>query len=554
MMELSAQSPVRTLFSPSGELRRLGILALGSAILFAAGIGMRSLWNPNEPVYGEAVREMLARGEYHVPVVNGRVYSDKPIFYFWTMLAACAAGGGLSEAALRVPSVAAGVLSVLAVYVLGRFLFGIRAGFLAAASLATMGMFWWHSQYVQMDQLLSFLILAALACFVLAKESPGPRSLLLAGASGAMMGLAFLTKGPVGLVVPAAILGIYLLATREIRWMFSRDALVMTCLFVVVAAPWYLSLAFTGHDQFLVDFFIRHNYQRATDPFNHQQPFYYYIPRLLSDLFPWSLLIPAAWFASAGSERERRGRLFVRIWFAAVLILFSAAGAKRGVYLLPLYPAAALLVGTLFEELIARENVRPRLRRGAAIGLVAVAAVLVALTAASVFVNLRGTPYLREARLLIPVGLVTAVGAVLLALALRRGRTLRAFTVTACTMAALFLYSDLALLPAAERYKSPVPFCQRLQQEVGPADEIRSFGLWRWDSSYIYYTRRLMPQLKSREELHDYLAQDRKVFLLAESSDLERFVSELGVPVRVIARQEIGHKTTALLVNGAGGT
>src|SRR5262245_22489708 len=109
----------RTLFSPSREGRRLLLLLAGSALIFAAGIGMRALWNPNEPVYGEGVREMLVRGDYYLPTVNGKIYTDKPILYFWAMLAGCAVTGGLTEAGLRLPSVVGGVLSVLLIYRLG---------------------------------------------------------------------------------------------------------------------------------------------------------------------------------------------------------------------------------------------------------------------------------------------------------------------------------------------------------------------------------------------------------------------------------------------------
>src|SRR5881409_3953979 len=144
------------LFSPSKERLRLFVLLAGSLLVFGAGIGMRSLWNPNEPVYAEGTREMIEQKDFYLPRVNGLIYSDKPVFYFWAMLIGCLLTGGLSEAGLRLPSVISGVLSVLLIYRMGRQIFGIRAGFLASACLTTTVMFWWHSQYIQMDQLLSF--------------------------------------------------------------------------------------------------------------------------------------------------------------------------------------------------------------------------------------------------------------------------------------------------------------------------------------------------------------------------------------------------------------
>jgi len=539
------------LFSASQERLRLGLLLIGSLLLFGAGIGMRSLWNPNEPVYAEGTREMIQHGTYHLPYVNGDVYSDKPIFYFWAMAAGCLLTGGLSEAGLRLPSVISGVLSVLLIYRLGRQVFGIRAGFLAAACLATTVMFWWHSQYIQMDQLLSFLILASLACFFAAREMPSRRSPILLVASGAFMGLAFLTKGPVGLVVPAAILGAYLLALGEVTWILRREVLWMGAAFLLFAAPWYLSLAFTGHREVLVDFFIRHNLERATDPFDHRQPFWYYGPRLLSDLFPWSLFLPAALLVPVRNEMERRGRLFAWLWVGAVLVLFSLAGSKRGVYLLPLYPAAALLVGKFWDEVFASGV--PAWMRGwarAALGFLGIFLGLASVgSLGALMYSLRAGRYREEAVWLVPLGAAALAGAAVLTRFLRAGRIPAAAGAAAVTMAVIYLYADLVVFPLADRYKSPVPFCRQVQAVVGPEEEIRSFGLWRWDAAYIFYTGRLMPVLRTREELESYLAQDRKVFLLVESSEMDLLLSGLKGPARVVLRQDIGHKTAALLTN-----
>ena len=101
--------PVFDLFSPSRERRRLLLLVVGSALIFAAGIGMRALWNPNEPVYAEGVREMTVRGDYFLPYVNGKIYSDKPILYFWAQILSLRLFGE-SEAAVRLPGLMFGLL------------------------------------------------------------------------------------------------------------------------------------------------------------------------------------------------------------------------------------------------------------------------------------------------------------------------------------------------------------------------------------------------------------------------------------------------------------
>jgi hypothetical protein len=116
-------------------------------------------------------------------------------------------------------------------------------------------------------------------------------------------------------------------------------------------------------------------------------------------------------------------------------------------------------------------------------------------------------------------------------------------------MAAAYLVANLVIFPLADRYKSAVPFCRQVRAVVPQSGEMRSFGLWRWDAVYIYYTGRLMPAMRTPAELEAYLGESRQVFVLVESSEMDRFLAELKVPARVVLRQDIGHKTTALLTN-----
>jgi hypothetical protein len=186
-----------------------------------------------------------------------------------------------------------------------------------------------------------------------------------------------------------------------------------------------------------------------------------------------------------------------------------------------------------------------------ALGFLSVFLMLAALgSLGAVIFSLRSGRYREEALWLVPLGALVLGGAVLLARFLRTARIPAAAGALTVTLGATYLYASLVLFPLADRYKSPAPFCRQVQAVVGPGEELRSFGLWRWDAAYIYYTRRLMPVLHTREELDAYLAQDHKVFLIVESSEMDPFLAGLGSSARVILRQEIGGKTTALLTNG----
>jgi hypothetical protein len=159
--------------------------------------------------------------------------------------------------------------------------------------------------------------------------------------------------------------------------------------------------------------------------------------------------------------------------------------------------------------------------------------------------------YRDESIWLVPLGALVLTGAGFLIRFLRARRLWESTAALGLTMAAVFLYAGLFIFPLADRFKSPVPFCRQIKALVSPSEEIRSFGLWRWDAAYIFYTGRLMPVLRSSDELESYLAQDRRVFLLVESSEMDQFLASLKTPTRVVLRQDIGHKTTALLTNRA---
>jgi hypothetical protein len=157
--------------------------------------------------------------------------------------------------------------------------------------------------------------------------------------------------------------------------------------------------------------------------------------------------------------------------------------------------------------------------------------------------------YGREAIWLIPVGGIALGGCIALLRFLRDRRLPEATLAVSLTMSALFLYAGLFLFPQADRFKSPAPFSRQVLAVVPPEEEIRSYGLWRWDAAYIFYTGRLMPVLRSHEEVEAYLSREGRVFLLVESSDMDQFLASLKAPSRLVLRQDIGHKTTALLTN-----
>ena len=136
---------------------RLGLLVLG-LVLFLPGIGGRDLWNPDEPRYAEVTREMRQSGDFFVPHLNGKIYSEKPPLLFWSIAAASLATGEVGPVAARLPSLAAAIVTLFLLFGMAQRLFDRRVAWWSVAILATSGRILWQARVGQIDMLLLCLV------------------------------------------------------------------------------------------------------------------------------------------------------------------------------------------------------------------------------------------------------------------------------------------------------------------------------------------------------------------------------------------------------------
>jgi len=529
-------------FSP--RLAAALVLAAG-VVLLIPGLGNRDLWNPNEPVFAEGAREMLARGDFLVPWVNGGLYVDKPILYFWAILAGSAPAGRVTETAARLPSAIASVLVLLAVYRFGARAWSVRAGLLGALALATMPIFLWEGRFAQMDPMLALFMFCCVTSYYRAREERAP---LWLAAAGAWAGLAFLTKGPVGLVLPGAAALIHLLWEREARFLLRPAWLAGAAAFALVGLPWYCAVWAAGHRVWLTEFFLHQNLTRFVDPFDHAQPFYYYGIRFLVDLFPWSLLLPLLLVCrprpgARGASAWRLGAAYS----VAVVAFFSISGAKRGVYILPMYPAYALLVGACLDSVagLAATAAPRRALRGILLGvggLLAVGGVGLGIAAARRYPEF-GTAGWALGGLLAATGIAAGVAG------WGRKRSLAAVAVLMTGLAVVYLVAMQAVAPRVDPHKSARAFSERILAHAGPARPVASFRFWKWRSEYLFYTERLMPVLGTIPQVEQYFADPGPVFLLVEESDREDLERGLHIPCYRLESDDIGEKRVTLFSN-----
>lgn len=332
------------------------LLALVLAVWFGYGLGERALWHPDEGRYAEIPREMVESGDWVTPRLNGVKYFEKPALFYW-LQAASIKLFGLDEWALRLWPALFGFFGALTVYGAGRALFGRRAGLIAAVVLATSPLYFFMARVITLDMAVSVLIAGALLAFLLGVRRPEgrTRSLYLYGFY-ALCALAVLTKGLIGIVIPAMVIGAWIVLLWDWRLLLSIRLPTGLLLFFALALPWHVLVA-RANPEFADFYFIYNQFERyLTDsPLTHgrYQPWWFFFPVLIFSMLPWIALVPQAlravwpvWHA----RHENRETLFLLLWAVVVFVFFSASGSKLIPYILPALPPLALLVGRYLDR------------------------------------------------------------------------------------------------------------------------------------------------------------------------------------------------------------
>lgn len=538
-----------TPFKPARDLMVLAILSL---VLFGVALGARDLWNPNEPIYGEAVREMSQRGTWLVPYVNGMVFGEKPILYYWMALAASKLAGGVSELPLRVPVALAGIAIVLATYALVFPYLGRRGAFASAIVCATVYGVWWNARFIQMDILVTATTLGVLAAVTRAFDHGGSRAKAWALA-GAIAGIGFLAKGPVAWVCPGLVVTAYLAVTKRMREMLRPELLIGGIVAIAVAAPWYLALAASGRTDVLHEVLIRQNFSRFSNPWDHAQPFWYYLENFWIDMAPWAFFVPLAWKLPRRDDGERRLSVLCLCWILAIVTFFSLSRSKRSPYVLPIAPAVAILAA---EVAVAyAEDRLSRARRAAFLAISWTFAILLLLVGACsvLFATFHHPEFVAAVR---PVSAAAVAGALVLGAALSLGTYRRGIAVPAAlatAFALFYLVASATALPALDDAKSARPFCAAVAERAQPGDDVASFDFWNWRAEYAYYLGRPLRPISGAPALKEAWDGPKRLLLVVEEDRLAAAREAIGDVEPAYARR-VGGKVSYLFTNRGPGS
>ena len=339
----------------------LGLLLVVAAVLFVAGLGRLPLIEPDEGRNAEVGREMLVSGDWITPHFNGFAYLDKPAVHFW-MVAASMKTFGVSESAARLPSALMGAGTMLLVWFLARRMFGNAAALRAGLIFAACPLALFLAREVIFDMTLTFFVTLAMVAFWVEEESAcrGPWGVLMFAA----MGVAVITKGFVGILIPLIAIFIYQAACGRWRdWLRLRWGWGLLVLFAV-ALPWFIAVSLRNPD-FPRYALWNESLKRFTSGAAHRGGgFLYYLPVFLGGFFPWSFFL-----LLAGGSRLRRWRelrqesnrhiLFLLSWVVWVFVLFTLSHSKLPAYFLPAIVPLSILMGRVWQEVGKEGQVRP---------------------------------------------------------------------------------------------------------------------------------------------------------------------------------------------------
>ncbi len=518
--------------------KELAFVATIAGVVMFTNLGGARLWDRDEPRNAGCAAEMQARGDWVTPVFDAELRTHKPVLLYWLIMTAYSLFG-INEFSARFWSAALAVGTAMCTYLMGRHLFGAKVGVWAGIILASTLMFDVAGRAATPDSPLIFFSTLAITIYVL-RGLPQAESVSVPGdtsrpyfpswrgaiAMYAVMGVAMLAKGPVGLILPTAVIGMFLLIVRlpnalpqresHGRWWWcqrvaqvfapkhffatcwSMRPLTALCVSLAVAAPWYVWVGMRTDGAFLRGFFLEHNVGRAMQSMEgHGGSILFYPLAILVGFFPWSVFaVPVVLDAYRHGRVQRTwqpGYLLAACWVGVYVAIFSLAKTKLPSYVTPCYPALATATACFVQRWT--NNSLATSRNWLRVALV--------ITSMVGIVMLIGLPiaahrYLPGDEWLGVIGLLPLASGLITLYLVERHRHVQAAIV----------FGALAVLCMATTFGGVTALVDRHQHndvllqaiaERGEDSRVVSFGLL--EPSWVFYGRRPI------EEVHHFVAQ-----------------------------------------------
>ena len=520
---------------------RLG--AMAAALIVLVSWAALQLWGlekapfhtKGEPREALVVHEILSGGGWVLPRRNGIELPSKPPLFHWLGAVTAKVTGRVDERSIRLPSAVLSGAAALMVFATGVLLWGPRAGLVASLALLTSFEWLRAATSARVDMTLSAGLTFAVAGLLLFRSRGGTLWLIAAYAGSAW---AVLSKGPIGLALP--LLQALAMCVVDRRLTFPRQLRLGRGILGValIGGLWYALALFKGGEAFFTKQILTENLWRfvGTARFTegHRHSVAYLFLALLAGLLPWTLLLPSA---GAALWRDRHTlsrqdpRVFLIVWILIVFGFYAVASSKRGVYLLALYPAAALLLGWWIDQACVAVA-RPRWLSHVVAPIAWCVGAICALLALVAAAEHAGSPLIvagarvamgqvrpevqhvativaGHAGFLLSLFSIAAVAAVVTALAARVQRGGLVFAALLLCMTPVIVAVRQAILPAVARATTRRTFVDSITRVLGGSRDVFSYR--RFDYGVVFYWGAHMPvfkeQLSASGPLHLVVAE-----------------------------------------------
>ena len=568
------------------SLRHHAIVLSAALVVLFTSLGSASLFDEDEPKNAECAREMMARGDWIVPTGNSPLRTDKPILLYWLMIPAYALWG-VGEFGARFASAVCGTGTVLVVFHLGRMLFGPRVGLWSGLIMATSLMFVVVARAATPDSTFIFCVTLAMLCYVRAAglqrapdsentpesttevrptiDSLAPRHVGWAVAMYAAIGCGVLAKGPVAIVLPLGVVGLFILCAttaavtdaapgrlawfrrtvwylarclaprRVLRAMWAMRPLLAVAIVGAIALPWYVAVGVRTEGQWLAGFLGHHNVGRFLEPLeNHRGPIVYYIPAIIIGFFPWSIFLTLS-----GIELTRRMRtgtqarqavLLLFVWMGLWIGFFSLASTKLPNYVLPAYPALAVGTAAFIDRwLAAPQEANRRLVRMALGSLPLVGAGVLVVLPIVTYLLLPGQWILAS------IGLVPLVGGAVCYWQAERQRVAAA-ALSCAIVAVVFCVAIFGwAAPRVARHQNAPSLVARAAQETDAAPRMSTYEYFV--PSLVFYAQQPVRPLATPAQVAAFFQESGQGYLVTRADKLDELKPLLPAGIDVLEQQ-----------------
>ncbi len=520
------------------------LLILLSYPLFFYKLGDRDIWSPDEDEYVQVNREMVYDGHWIFPTANGQPYYIKPPLFNWLGSAFAVVNGDVTEYTSRLPSAIAAAAGILLIYILGKMLFGYRAAFLAALILATTPLYIEFGRWIQINMISAVLLMASLTFFYWGythEHRRTPAYLLMYIPAG----IGTLNMGLVNAVMPAIVIGLYLIAVKDIKHILQLKISWGLLIYLVIVAPWNLTVALQG--EHARDLFILSNFTRYFGKWVHVRPFYYYLTTTPPYFLPWLVYLPAACYLcfSRKMVAQRSQLLFAFVWMIGLFVFFSFSHTKRSEYLLPIFPALALLAGYAVDRGL-REPAGSMMRRRLftwptyfLFGIVLCAGLAFAVYGASLSLDWFVT--------VLPVSLMLLPGALIAFVLFRRGRPMASLLAVVLVLVTAVAYTVGPVVAQKNENDSAKPFCLEVVKYVPEGEKLK---VYRFNKPVFgVYTQRFIDNTEDPAVLAEWFRSQAPVYVVTKEKEYLKIKDSFPQPIYIVFRKWIDHRYALLISN-----